>query len=1449
MPVMSVSKIVVVAATMAAATIHAQGVTIARAVDRVDRSVCATVSLARDVAMECGVVRIMHPLPTTMTRTRARTPVLIYNSQLARPMPVVQADITLPGGSLPTTVTGTIYVDGSPCGSESWSGSDWGSPGNVRRVALWVDECDLSWETTLFTVTVQAVLTGGPGGSYSSAPTKMAIVSRTQAQFGAGWWVAGAERLVIYHPDTLQWIGGEGSTRIYAKSGSVYRAPNYDRPDSLTRTIVGSDTTYIRWAPQKLQVKFNYAGQQISTTNRLGEVTTFVWGATWKGGRLLSITLPVNGGSAPVYTFLYDSLDLLKSIVSPGGDTTKISRNRAQILAIKDPGGDSVSFTYASDYNAYRIDSRTDRRGFATSFTYDDVNRLTQSQLALGGGSYITTHFQAAESRGVGSAALPVDSVYTMINGPRTDTTITKIWHNSYGAPRKIRDALGNEMRISYNSTWPALADTVVAPSGFTTRASYNSTTGLISSSTLVDPRGASTGNATTNYTWDTTWQLPTTIAPPVGDTVHMVYDASNGNLIRKQMGSTSARRDTLHYANGQLVKVVDALGRRADSIAYDTGLGNIRATVSPGGDSTRILTDAMGRDTLVIQPVAGTDTVIRERRRYDALGRTIASASAGVARPYALTLSGLAAQYSPPAMTRTDTMALDAEGNLTWKRSTASPYTDVNPEENLRYDGAGRLISRQLGSGPDSMVYDPAGNAVRLRHRSGKWIAQKFDALNRLVLRIVPPDTITQSASCFMWESGPLTNPCLLVFPYYPNVGTSLVVPADTIAFVYDADGNMTEANNRYARVVRSYYPAGWLKTDTLKIGGYTTPGVDTYVKGQRLTYDLNGRRDTLYWDLGAQKYAWHGYGPLSSVTDHGSNQYKFFFNLANDLDSLKLGTGSGNWEKWTYNANLLPFTRHGLVTDSLYYDRMGRIDSARTMSAFMGDQKHRVLYNGLSAVVANESTRSGGYSVEEFSADAFGNNVSRRSRASGGINDVEIVASFSVVGELSTETGYAGINPPDCNRRNYDFSQTFYSGGRLQNQGSTSTIPVGCVGENTVDQQVAMKQFFSADDKLMAVQRYSYRSSSVSDGSWEEYWYDALGRRIFTRARRDLNNKPSSSAYLCLGTNRCRSFYERTWWDGDQVLIQSRTADGTSDASNSGTVGNINGMGMDRPVAIDRGGTIRVIIYDWRGMAENSVLPNGTTDNLGTDFPARASGGTYFTPNYFGTEPTINTFAGSPVMNGQGTTGMLYRRNRYFDPGSGRFTQADPIGLAGGMNLYGFANGDPINFSDPFGLCPDPKNPRCAEGGGTFSVTAGFNAAFASLGLNVQAGVATNMSSGATMLYFQGGPSFGIGFGGGVQAGVQEGSLNDLVKSTMDGGGLSFGGGSGMGSFNIPVESTKWKPTGLTVGTAGFGAYMNFSWGGKGTSAVAPSDMLRTAVKAFQPQQPKCSANVCDK
>ena len=47
------------------------------------------------------------------------------------------------------------------------------------------------------------------------------------------------------------------------------------------------------------------------------------------------------------------------------------------------------------------------------------------------------------------------------------------------------------------------------------------------------------------------------------------------------------------------------------------------------------------------------------------------------------------------------------------------------------------------------------------------------------------------------------------------------------------------------------------------------------------------------------------------------------------------------------------------------------------------------------------------------------------------------------------------------------------------------------------------------------------------------------------------------------------------------------------------------------------------------------------------------------------------------------------MYMRNRYYDPATGQFTQPDPIGLAEGLNSYGFAAGDPVGYWDPMGLC----------------------------------------------------------------------------------------------------------------------------------------------------------------
>ncbi|HGN9116925.1 TPA: RHS repeat domain-containing protein, partial [Providencia stuartii] len=48
---------------------------------------------------------------------------------------------------------------------------------------------------------------------------------------------------------------------------------------------------------------------------------------------------------------------------------------------------------------------------------------------------------------------------------------------------------------------------------------------------------------------------------------------------------------------------------------------------------------------------------------------------------------------------------------------------------------------------------------------------------------------------------------------------------------------------------------------------------------------------------------------------------------------------------------------------------------------------------------------------------------------------------------------------------------------------------------------------------------------------------------------------------------------------------------------------------------------------------------------------------------------------------------TGLHYNTFRYYAPDLGRFTQQDPIGLAGGLNLYQYAP-NPLTWVDPWGL-----------------------------------------------------------------------------------------------------------------------------------------------------------------
>ena len=58
---------------------------------------------------------------------------------------------------------------------------------------------------------------------------------------------------------------------------------------------------------------------------------------------------------------------------------------------------------------------------------------------------------------------------------------------------------------------------------------------------------------------------------------------------------------------------------------------------------------------------------------------------------------------------------------------------------------------------------------------------------------------------------------------------------------------------------------------------------------------------------------------------------------------------------------------------------------------------------------------------------------------------------------------------------------------------------------------------------------------------------------------------------------------------------------------------------------------------------------------------------------------------FGGQAGYYTDAETGLILCTNRFYDPQPGRFLTRDPIGYAGGINLYGYTENNPANRLDP--------------------------------------------------------------------------------------------------------------------------------------------------------------------
>ena len=1307
------------------------------------RELCLTVKGGASAAYECGDLRLTHALPPTRTVNVTRTPVLVYSSQQAHPYPLVGVNVGLPSSATqPDSVIATLTIGGVQRARQKWLGSQW-TPGRASRIAVGYDA--LADTSGRYPYALQVTNYYGTSPFSTSVNDALLMVNRSASPFGPGWWLAGLEQLRI--ASTIEWVGGNGDIKVYRSAGTnLWVAPATTRPDTLKLV---SGTFYARLLAGGDTVKFDLAGNHIATVRPLNWQTTF----NYTSGLLNSITIPPSGAGLS-YTFSYTS-GALTSVTAPGARTTTIGRTNGVVTSIRDPGDSAVGFGYAVPASKL-ITSRTNRVGVSDAYTYDAAQRLQSVQVGnfTGHTGAVVTAFTSLESLGF-AAAMDTASAETIMDGPRQDSVdITHFRLDRYGNPWRIVDAHGGTTTVARADTrFPALATRLQDPTGVVTLASYD---GWGNVATVTDSLLQVGGQpSVTRYEWDSKWQAVTKVAPPEGDSVLIAYDPTTGNRVSQQdaRGTTSQvqyRYYTAGSATGLLRAVRSPLGA-VDSLIYDN-LNNVVQTQGPLGRWSLFYKDGIGRDTLARTPIdttfttyLPTDSVITnyhwQRTRYDAIGRV--SETAAWAAPLA---------PNDPLHVGSDTLHVqstyDAESRPTLVDHWATPDRAAVSQilTQWGYDYEGRRVFEQAGDGMrDSTQYDGAGNPVRQFTRRGHVIILTYDALNRLLRRVTPAATYTGFTLPFFKDSTGLA----LSFPNYPNDGgTGFVLAADTAQFTYDVAGRMLTANNGDARVTRTYGADGRLSTETQAVRTVSGSDFSQHVYTTQFGYDRDGRRAWLKLPAalaaGAGKdtirYSYANTGQLGSVRDPLGNSFQYLYDLENKVDSLVLpgglfekrfydaegrlirrraGTATVTWhdEAQVVNAAGNALRAVTLVDSMTYkYSPMGpllhqwtqsRSDATYHMDEYwesdvtpyrtsssvggvlgvdtLGDSRFMIYQSGTGRLQSHlKIIPPGGmhWTVEGFTYDASGNQLRDSTRL------------YQVPSDFTSNLGVHELVSY------YDAAQQLRAVDRrgcITWGDAFPTHPTGkCMPQFTLDSSLVPSW-----QGLPSVPAYIHRYTApnqVSEAAFEEYRYDALGRRVWRRSR--------AKPLQCLDTS-CHDILVRYAWDGSVILGEFQAPGGDTSSGvwerDAGLIGSltghvvyIHGLEMDRPLAVVRmdestehPAYMLQLHRDIRGTVD-SWTPDASvcsTPCFNTSGVPGLVGGLKATKRHTNFGPP-SPWYGSLVYEGQDASGYLYRRNRYIDYASGRFTQEDPLGLAGGLNAYGFADGDPIAVSDPFGL-----------------------------------------------------------------------------------------------------------------------------------------------------------------
>jgi len=1137
-----------------------------------------------------------------------------------------------------------------------------------------------------------------------------------------------------------QWYDRFGNTINYSADGVIQSYANasgvkvsfaYDSATSARILDHGGKTIYTVTMAGGLITRIeDLAGRSVSyqwAGQRLAQVTD-VMGHAWKygydaNGQITSRTDPLGLKISAQYIQSIPAPEPMLSLGKKGVtiDPTGTS-GTTQKLANLWGGGrvgqfDGQSGCASTGANNYLRERRvfevtyTDCRGNATVTQYDlQGNELSRT---FNGKKTASNQWDGAYSQ-----------KYTNARGYSTTTT-----YDSNYQPLQITHPDGSVEKYTYEPV-------------FGRQSSYTNQLGVVSTWRYdskgnviewVEAKGLPE-QRTTLYTYDPYSQL-TSSTKGAGDatqadaiTQSWQYDSA-GNVTAQTDGEGHTRK-MAYDLRGAPISKTDAL-KRSTSLEVDAA-GNVTKATNPLGHATQIRYDARGRRTHVISPMGNTQVT-----RYDQRGRVIEilapGETEGAGRRTAYDSNGWPIQSISPSGLVTET-TYDERGRIQATKDPAGNTTSYEYgaddteqaglliatqyptyKETYRYDQQGRLTAttQHLGGGESrtqSQTYDVLGQRVASTDPAGKTTLVEYDALGRKIKGTDPAGQATkQSWDAFDQltslrdangnthrfeydKSGQQTKeirPMGGAIAYRYDAAHQLILRTDaggnTRSYSYDAAGRMTQAQHQLGGTTLDEKTSYRYDNDGRLAAYDQQDGNGQLISSASYSQDAQGRTaqsQTTYGKVeGSGSFSFttgqsfNSDGQLASHTypDGSTQTYSY---TKGQLAQITLPNKSEiRYQNYQWNMPTViqtPGATKSLALDALQrptriqvknssnqvlaskayqYDKAGnitQIDSDLGTTQYGYDSLDR-----LTQATPDQSLQGLGLPSEQYGYDAVGNRTS------------------------STHQPGAWSYNADNQMVRYPSKTPFSPSPAVDTQ--VSYTPQGHT-EREISDQESKTYRYNAAERLT-----TYESS---DGTQAHYRYDPFGRRISKSVTKDAATQVTYFVY------------------SEQALMGELDKDGKLQrAYGFNPVAGQQGLWSTDPVwqadSIDESLTNLQTEYTYLHV-DNIFTPILGTDKIGgvAWSGVRESFGSF--------RVLVKAVEVSLRFPGQyldDESQYIYNLHREYSSLTGRYISPDPIGVAGGINIYEYSHGNPLSFGDFSGkagviICVYPV-PGCSQDG----------------------------------------------------------------------------------------------------------------------------------------------------